>query len=54
MVLNRDGYNLVLWHFSAGNLGLSWQQVEASHQIGVSQKAWDLVLRKYILGIVTE
>ena len=43
MVLNRDGYNLVLWHFSAGNLGLSWQQVEASHQIGVSQKAWDLV-----------
>ena len=39
----------------------SWQSwsklatgVEASHQLGVSQSAWDLVLRKYILGIVQQ
>ena len=34
MVMNRDGYNLLLRYFPAGNLGLSWQQVRASHQIG--------------------
>jgi hypothetical protein len=28
--------------------------VEASHQLGVSQYAWDLVLRRYILGIVQQ
>ena len=28
--------------------------VDSSHQIWVSQKAWDLVLRKYILGIVQQ
>ena len=39
----------------------SWQPwsklatgVEASHQLGVSQKAWDLDLRKYILRIVQQ
>jgi hypothetical protein len=33
--VNRDGYNLMLRVLPSGTLWLSWQQLRASHQIGL-------------------